>query len=108
MSDQKVDVLTMEIEHVDVDALEYVVLHQGVDVQPRPSTLRIIQVQPACSTRQESADRTANKAAGGSELTSRSSSLPPERGRETEARDGERESQRGALLTLCVPQSQIF
>lgn len=38
------DVLTMEIEHVDVDSLDYVVLHQGVDVQPRPSTLRIIQV----------------------------------------------------------------
>ena len=41
------DVLTMEIEHIDVDTLDYVVLHQGVDVQPRPSTLRIIQVQ-AC------------------------------------------------------------
>ena len=39
------DVLTMEIEHIDVDALEYVVLHQGVDVQPRPATLRIIQVR---------------------------------------------------------------
>ena len=43
VAQQKVDVLTMEIEHIDVDALDYVVLHQGVDVQPRPSTLRIIQ-----------------------------------------------------------------
>ena len=44
VEEQQVDVLTMEIEHVDVDSLDYVVLHQGVDVQPRPSTLRIIQV----------------------------------------------------------------
>ena len=44
VEEQQVDVLTMEIEHIDVDTLDYVVLHQGVDVQPRPSTLRIIQV----------------------------------------------------------------
>ena len=50
---QKVDVLTMEIEHIDVDALEYVVLHQGVDVQPRPSTLRIIQVARVLSCQEQ-------------------------------------------------------
>lgn len=36
-------VLTVEIEHVDVETLEKLEL-QGVDCQPKPSTIRIIQV----------------------------------------------------------------
>lgn len=39
----QVDVLTVEIEHIDADALEAVSTQLGVDVQPTPSTLRIIQ-----------------------------------------------------------------
>lgn len=38
------NLLTVEIEHVDADALEAVVNDLGVDVQPSPRTLRIIQV----------------------------------------------------------------
>ena len=37
------DVLTVEIEHVDVATLE-ILEQQGVDCQPRASTIRIIQV----------------------------------------------------------------
>jgi len=36
-------VLTVEIEHVDVDTLEKLE-KQGVDCQPKASTIRIIQV----------------------------------------------------------------
>lgn len=36
-------VLTVEIEHVDVETLEKLEL-QGVDCQPKASTIRIIQV----------------------------------------------------------------
>lgn len=39
-----VDVLTVEIEHIDADALEEVVQQLGVEVEPTPATLRIIQV----------------------------------------------------------------
>ena len=38
-----VDILTVEIEHVDADALERVARASGVDVEPTPSTLRLIQ-----------------------------------------------------------------
>ena len=38
-----VDILTVEIEHVDADALEEVARASGVDVEPTPSTLRLIQ-----------------------------------------------------------------
>ena len=41
-----VDVLTVEIEHVDADAMDTVVNMVGCDVEPTPSTLRTIQVQP--------------------------------------------------------------
>ena len=34
----------MEIEHIDADALDAVQAELGVDVEPLPSTLRIIQV----------------------------------------------------------------
>ena len=37
-----VDVLTVEIEHIDADALEEAA--QDVTVEPQPGTLRIIQV----------------------------------------------------------------
>jgi hypothetical protein len=37
-------VLTVEIEHVDVDTLDALAA-EGVDVEPRPSTIRIIQVR---------------------------------------------------------------
>lgn len=37
------DVLTFEIEHVDVDAVEAVARETGVDVQPTPKTIRVIQ-----------------------------------------------------------------
>ncbi|GMH36107.1 hypothetical protein BSKO_03975 [Bryopsis sp. KO-2023] len=37
------DLVTVEIEHVDVDALEAVENELGVEVQPTPHTLRIIQ-----------------------------------------------------------------
>ena len=38
--------LTVEIEHIDADALEAVQAELGVDVEPLPATLRVIQVQP--------------------------------------------------------------
>jgi phosphoribosylaminoimidazole carboxylase len=38
-----IDVLTVEIEHINVDALEEVQNELGTDIQPTPSTLRIIQ-----------------------------------------------------------------
>lgn len=38
-----VDILTVEIEHVDADALEGVARSSGVDVEPTPATLRLIQ-----------------------------------------------------------------
>ncbi|KAH9180078.1 Phosphoribosylaminoimidazole carboxylase [Lactarius sanguifluus] len=39
----KVDVLTVEIEHVNVDVLEEVQSSHGVEVHPNPSAIRIIQ-----------------------------------------------------------------
>ncbi|KAH9065144.1 Phosphoribosylaminoimidazole carboxylase [Lactarius deliciosus] len=39
----KVDVLTVEIEHVNVDVLEEVQNSHGVEVHPNPSAIRIIQ-----------------------------------------------------------------
>ena len=39
-----VDVLTVEIEHVDAQALESVQKDLGIDVEPIPRTLRVIQV----------------------------------------------------------------
>ena len=39
----KVDVLTVEIEHVNVDVLEQVQISHGVEVHPHPSTILIIQ-----------------------------------------------------------------
>ena len=38
---QKFRTLTVEIEHVDVDALEAAV-SEGIDVQPTPATIRTI------------------------------------------------------------------
>ncbi|CAL8469156.1 g8697 [Coccomyxa elongata] len=38
-----VDVLTVEIEHIDADALDTVAADLGLDVEPTPSTLRLIQ-----------------------------------------------------------------
>jgi phosphoribosylaminoimidazole carboxylase (NCAIR synthetase) len=38
--------MTVEIEHVDVDALESAASQFNVDVEPTPQTLRLIQVQP--------------------------------------------------------------
>lgn len=48
----------MEIEHVDVETLEALAA-EGVDVEPKPSTIRIIQVQPAfiCSPKEASVCR---------------------------------------------------
>lgn len=40
------DVLTVEIEHIDADALDSVASDLGIDVEPTPSTLRLIQVWP--------------------------------------------------------------
>ena len=37
------DVLTVEIEHVDVDALEAAATAAGIPVHPSPSTIRLIQ-----------------------------------------------------------------
>ena len=37
------DVLTVEIEHVDVDALESAAQQFKLDVEPTPHTLRLIQ-----------------------------------------------------------------
>jgi phosphoribosylaminoimidazole carboxylase (NCAIR synthetase) len=39
----RLDVLTVEIEHINVDALETATAELGVDVQPTPATLRVIQ-----------------------------------------------------------------
>lgn len=39
------DVLTVEIEHINADAMETAGRASGVDVEPTPSTLRIIQVR---------------------------------------------------------------
>lgn len=36
--------LTVEIEHVDVDALETAAAQFSLDVEPTPHTLRLIQV----------------------------------------------------------------
>ena len=41
---QGVDVLTVEIEHIDASALEDVAQNLSVDVEPTPGTLRLIQV----------------------------------------------------------------
>ena len=41
--------LTVEIEHIDADALDSVAAELGLDVEPTPSTLRLIQV-PAVTT----------------------------------------------------------
>lgn len=38
-------VLTVEIEHVDVNSLEELE-REGIDIEPKPFTIRIIQVQP--------------------------------------------------------------
>ena len=38
------DVLTVEIEHIDAKALEDVMQDLGIDVEPTPATLRLIQV----------------------------------------------------------------
>ena len=40
----QVDVLTVEIEHIDVDALESAASQFKLDVEPTPHTLRLIQV----------------------------------------------------------------
>jgi phosphoribosylaminoimidazole carboxylase len=40
---ERVDVLTVEIEHVDVNILEKVAQAQKVQVHPSPSTIRVIQ-----------------------------------------------------------------
>lgn len=40
---QGLDVLTVEIEHINADAMEAVAQQSGLEVQPTPSTLRIIQ-----------------------------------------------------------------
>lgn len=37
------DILTVEIEHVDVDALRWIQDNMQVDVEPTPKTLAIIQ-----------------------------------------------------------------
>lgn len=39
-----VDVLTVEIEHIDADAMQSVADAAGCEVEPTPSTLRAIQV----------------------------------------------------------------
>ena len=44
VSASQVDVLTVEIEHVDVDALESAAAQFNLDVEPTPHTLRLIQV----------------------------------------------------------------
>lgn len=40
---KEVDILTVEIEHVDVDAMESASLPSDTEIQPLPKTLRIIQ-----------------------------------------------------------------
>lgn len=39
------DVLTVEIEHIDADAMEEAARSSAVDVEPTPTTLRTIQVR---------------------------------------------------------------
>lgn len=39
------DVLTVEIEHIDADAMEEAARNSKVDVEPTPTTLRTIQVR---------------------------------------------------------------
>ncbi|ODQ64394.1 putative phosphoribosylaminoimidazole carboxylase [Nadsonia fulvescens var. elongata DSM 6958] len=39
----KCDVLTIEIEHVNVDVLENLQKHSNISIQPAPSTIRLIQ-----------------------------------------------------------------
>lgn len=46
-----VDVLTVEIEHIDADALDTVAAELGLDVEPTPSTLRLIQVLQSLQSR---------------------------------------------------------
>lgn len=43
VSSQGVDVLTMEIEHIDADALEEAARNNNLDVEPTPGTIRLIQ-----------------------------------------------------------------
>jgi phosphoribosylaminoimidazole carboxylase len=43
VKNEVIDVLTVEIEHINVDALMEVQSELGTDIQPTPSTLRIIQ-----------------------------------------------------------------
>jgi phosphoribosylaminoimidazole carboxylase (NCAIR synthetase) len=43
VKNEVIDVLTVEIEHINVDALEEVQNELGTDIQPTPATLRIIQ-----------------------------------------------------------------
>ena len=45
----QVDVLTVEIEHIDVDALESAASQFKLDVEPTPHTLRLIQVRQNCA-----------------------------------------------------------
>lgn len=40
---EKVDILTVEIEHVDVDVLDKVAQSQKVQIHPNPSTIRVVQ-----------------------------------------------------------------
>jgi phosphoribosylaminoimidazole carboxylase len=40
---QGLDVLTVEIEHVNCDVLEALARETGIEVQPRPATIRLIQ-----------------------------------------------------------------
>ena len=52
---ENADVLTIEVEHVDCDALE----GSGKDVQPSPDTIRLLQVRlsiHACSTSRREQD----------------------------------------------------
>ena len=39
-----VDVLTVEIEHIDADALEEAARTSGIDIQPTPSTIRVSSI----------------------------------------------------------------
>ena len=41
VSSEGVDVLTIEIEHIDVDAIEAAAKLAGVDLEPTPSTIRV-------------------------------------------------------------------
>lgn len=42
---RRCDVVTMEIEHVNVDAL-FELEAQGIEVEPKASTIAVIQVRP--------------------------------------------------------------